>query len=399
MTAPDPTAPAVCVVGSGTEFLSGISYYTYHLASCLRDTHPTSAVLMRRLVPRALYPGASRVGAPITELSTADIVPTFDGVDWYSPRSVVRAGRFLDRHRPDVVTFQWWIGAVLPAYLYLARRARRRGAKVVLEFHEDQDTGESALPLVGRVVRPGLRRLIRRADAFVVHSAWDQERLCAKFGLPVGQVRVVLHGPYAMAGSLADAPAVATAPDGPVRILFFGTIRPYKGLEDLVDAFDLLGRDGVTEWRLVVVGETWEGWTLPAEKIAASPHRDDIEFVNRYVTDGELRAHLDQADVVVLPYTRSSASGPLHIVMQRGLPVVVTDVGGLTEAAQAYAGVSFVPPSDPGAIAAALSAWLPGRGARHVDPHSWDATRRGYDALIADLLEASDPTADPPTSG
>ena len=396
MTAPDPTAPAVCVVGSGTEFLSGISYYTYHLASCLSETRPTSAVLMRRLVPRALYPGASRVGAPITELATADVVPTFDGVDWYSPRSVVRAGRFLGRRRPDVVTFQWWTGAVLPAYLYLARRARRWGAKVVIEFHEDQDTGESALPLVGRVVRPGLRHLIRRADAFVVHSEWDRERLCAKFGLPAERVRVVLHGPYAMAGSLADAPKPSTAPAGPVRILFFGTIRPYKGLEDLVDAFDLLARDAGTDWRLVVVGETWEGWTLPADKIAASPHCGDIEFVNRYVTDVELRAHLDRADVVVLPYTRSSASGPLHIVMQRGLPVIVTRVGGLTEAAGAYTGASFVPPAEPGAIAAALAAWLPGRGARHEDPHSWDATRRAYDALVADLLAPPDTAGETP---
>ena len=92
-----------------------------------------------------------------------------------------------------------------------------------------------------------------------------------------------------------------------------------------------------------MVGETWEGWTLPAELIAASPAADRITLVNRYVTDAEVDRFFAEADVVVLPYRRSSASGPLHIAMSHGLPVVVTAVGGLVEAAEHYSGTVFVP--------------------------------------------------------
>ena len=78
-----------------------------------------------------------------------------------------------------------------------------------------------------------------------------------------------------------------------------------------------------------MVGETWEGWTAPDQAIARSPHADLIERVDRYVTDTELTAYFERADAVVLPYHRSSSSGPLQIAMSAGLPVVVTAVGGL----------------------------------------------------------------------
>jgi glycosyltransferase involved in cell wall biosynthesis len=259
-----------------------------------------------------------------------------------------------------------------------------------LEFHEDQDTGEAGLPLVQRIVKPGLLRLIRSSHHFVVHSDWDKERLCAKFTLDPAKVTVIPHGPYSMkkGGEPKDIPSEgAVRPDHggedeEVTILFFGTIRPYKGAEDLVDAFDRLQRNGSIRWRLIVVGETWEGWHLPGKKIRASPFAEDIEFVNRYVSDAELPGFFNRADIVALPYRRASASGPLHLTMQRGLPVVVTDVGGLSEAAADYSGTVFVPPADPDALADGIVSALALRSSSHIDVHTWERTRALYAELI-----------------
>ena len=52
----------VCVVGSGTRFVSGISYYTYFLACALKQRYDVVAILMRHLIPRRWYPGRQRVG-------------------------------------------------------------------------------------------------------------------------------------------------------------------------------------------------------------------------------------------------------------------------------------------------------------------------------------------------
>jgi glycosyltransferase involved in cell wall biosynthesis len=383
------TGYRVCVVGSGTRFISGISYYTYYLADTLNEGFEVSVILMRRLLPRFLYPGRRRVGAPISDLKTASFVPTFDGVDWFSFPSLFRAGRFLRQQDPEVVVFQWWTGAVLHSFLYLLAVARRSGASIVIEFHEDQDTGETALPGIGSIVRPGLRYLIQSASHYVVHSQWDKDRLGAKFLLNPSQIAVIPHGPYPVDEPDDHARMTRTETEGSdyqnveeVTILFFGTIRPYKGAEDLVDAFEALPRDGSIRWKLLVAGETWEGWELPAEKIRASRFSEDIEFVNRYVTDAELPGFFDRADIVALPYHRSSASGPLHMSMHRGVPVVVTNVGGLSEAAADYSGTVFVPPADPSALARGIVSALKLRSQHHIDLHTWELTRSAYATLF-----------------
>jgi glycosyltransferase involved in cell wall biosynthesis len=94
------------------------------------------------------------------------------------------------------------------------------------------------------------------------------------------------------------------------------------------------------------VGETWEGWVEPFERIAACPHRDRITVVNRYVDDREVDGWFGGADVVVLPYRRSSQSGVLHVAMAYGLPVVATDVGGLGEALEGYPSAVLTAPGD-----------------------------------------------------
>src|SRR5262249_45192004 len=155
--------------------------------------------------------------------------------------------------------------------------------------------------------------------------------------------------------TLADGePPRREAPPDACNLLFFGTIRPYKGLEDLVLAFDTLEPHEIDRYWLTVVGETWEGWTLPTELIRRSRYATRITFVNRYVQDAEVAAYFAGADAVVLPYLRSSASGPLHVAMSHGLPTVVTRVGGLTEAAADYAGAITVEPRNPEVLRDAL---------------------------------------------
>ena len=365
----------VLVVGSGWRFTSGISYYTCRLANALTSRYDVGAILMRQLLPTRLYPGRGRVGQPLNDLRYDDRVEVFDGIDWWGLPSLTRAVRFLRRFRPDVLVLQWWTGAVLHSYLILCAAARIARVPVVIEFHEVQDTGEARLPWAARYVRACIKPLLGAASGIVVHSRFDQEQIQLTYALSTVPLVVARHGPY---DHHQDADRERTAGR---NVLFFGTIRPYKGLEDLVEAFGRLPAG----WRLTVVGETWEGWTRPAELIAASPARDRIAFVNRYVTDTEVNEFFAAADLVVLPYRRSSASGPLHIAMSHGLPVVVTAVGGLTEAAGDYPGARFAPPADPAALAEAIREAEPLIGHRHTDPSSWERTVRAYDDLLTQI--------------
>ena len=372
----------VCLVGSGTVFVSGISYYTYFLAEALSSHVEVSVVLMRRLIPAVLYPGRRRVGRPIMNMHVGDVCPTFDGVDWYGVPSVGRALRFMRRSEPDVVVLQWWSGSVLPWYTVFARWCRRRGTPLVIELHEDLDSGEAAIPVIGRLARLAFRRLLTHADAFVVHSEWDRERLGKSLGLETAMVHVIPHGPFPLTPSDRD-PRSDREAGGATTVLFFGTIRPYKGLEHLVRAFELLPRDGGQIWKLLIVGETWEGWTEPLDLVRQSSWRSDIEVVNRYVADDELPGFFGRADIVALPYLRSSASGPLHLTMSAGLPVVVSTVGGLVEAASEYSGAVLVPPAEPSAIADGIVRARALTGTTHGDVASWNRTADRYERVLA----------------
>jgi len=314
--------PRVCVVGSGTRFLSGISYYTWRLANAFAGSNQVSVILMRRLLPARLYPGRARVGQRLTSLAYDPAVRVFDGVDWYWIPSIVRALAFLWRHRPDFVTFQWWSGTVLHSYLALALVTRLYGGRVVVEFHELLDTGELKLPFARAYVAWLAPLLMRLAGGFVVHSEFDRQALERKYAVGRRPVSVIRHGPYDHYERPAARPPRREAPPTTCNLLFFGVIRPFKGLEDLIQAFDSIPASEIGGYWLTVIGETWEGWTLPAEMIARSRYRDRITFVNRYVPDEDVAAFFSGADVVVLPYHRSSASGPLHVAMSHGLPAV-----------------------------------------------------------------------------
>lgn len=386
----EPGPPSVVVVGSGWRMTSGISYYTCRLSTALAQSTPTAAILMRQLVPSALYPGRKRVGQVVNELDYPAGMDVHDGVDWFWGASMLRARALLDRRRPDVLVLQWWTGAVLHSYLALAWLARRRGSRVVVEWHEVQDTGEARIPGTVRYVRALMGLLLRMTDAHVVHSRHDLAALTETYGLDPATMTVVPHGPYDHVSSGTDgsdvsdvrAPASADGPEEPMNLLFFGVIRPYKGLEDLVEAFELLPPDVRGAMRLTVVGEPWEGYDAPLRAIADSPVADQITLVGRYVTDAEVREHFAAADAVVLPYRRSSASGPLHVAMSAGLPVVVTDVGGLADAADGYEGATLVAPRDPAALAAALARLPARRGRRYADARSWDDTVEAFAGVV-----------------
>src|SRR5205807_5128081 len=129
-----------------------------------------------------------------------------------------------------------------------------------------------------------------------------------------------------------------------------GLLRPYKGVDVLLDA-----------WRMVGSEHSAELWIVGRPRMALEPLRArasaEVRLVPRCVSDGELAACFRRADVVVLPYSRTERldfSGVLATALGFGKPTVLTDVGGLGEVAAAGA-ARLVPPDDPPALAGAMA--------------------------------------------
>jgi glycosyltransferase involved in cell wall biosynthesis len=346
---------------------------------------------------RALCAALAREGAQV-ELLTARFahgeVPAASGFavreDFYrwAPRGRGRRAARLLTHAPDmllaarrpadVVHFQWLAVQQLDQALVRAFRRPR-----VLTAHDVLP--REALP--GQ--RAAQRRLYERMDAIVVHSEHGRARLVNELGLDPARVRVIAHGILRPGGAAPD-PTGAQAPlppeladfDGPVA-LCFGLLRPYKGIDVLLDAWR--GIEGAELW---IVGAPRMD-TAPLH--AAAP--PGVRFVERFVGEGEAAALFRRADLAVLPYREIDQSGVLFTALGFGVPLVLTAVGGFPEIAQAGA-AELVAPGDAGALHDTLATLLarPERRAQLATAatalaanHSWEAIARTHLELYASL--------------
>jgi glycosyltransferase involved in cell wall biosynthesis len=238
---------------------------------------------------------------------------------------------------PDVVHFQWLTVQPLDVHLLPRRRP------TVLTAHD-------VLPREPRAGQlRAQRRLYERVDHVVVHSEHGRERLTGELGLDPARITVIPHGAFThLAGLTAALPPELPdpGPDVPV-VALTGLLRPYKGIDVLLDAWRRFGADPPGE--LWIVG-------LPRMPIpTALP--PGVRLVPRFVTDPELAAVLRRADLVTLPYREIDQSGVLYAALGLGRPLLLSAVGGFPEVA-ATGAAELVAPGDPAALHGALAALL-----------------------------------------
>jgi glycosyltransferase involved in cell wall biosynthesis len=239
----------------------------------------------------------------------------------------------------------------------------------------------------------GLRRLIDRMDAIVALSEYGAELLRDEGHVPSDRVHVIPHGAFDHLTRLpneAPLPPELAAVEGPV-ILCFGLIRPYKGVDILIDAFRRI--EGAELW---IVGRPL-GMPLGDLRERAAGAKGTVRFVDEFVPDAELPAYFRRADLVVLPYRDAEQSGVLFTALAFGKAIVMSDVGGFGEVAATGAG-RLVPREDPAALAEALQDLLGDPAQRQqlaaaavaaaAGPYSWDAIAAQTLALYRSLTGA-----------
>lgn len=289
--------------------------------------------------------------------------------------------RFRREADADVVHYQWLTMPGLDSRLLPALRPRVMTAHYILPPRPSRRQVASA------------RRVFGRMDAVVAHSEHSAARLRDEVGLDPARVRVIPHGAFDYLTRLPEEkplPAELEGAAGPV-ILSFGLIRPYKGLEVMLEAFAGLG----PEAELWIVGNPRMD-VAPLRALAdAAPGR--VRFVTRFVEDAEIPAIFRAADLVVLPYLDGEHSGVLYTGLAFGTPLVLSAVGGFPEVA-ATGAARLVPPGDVGALSSALSELVGDDAARAelaaaaraaaAGPFSWDEAARLTLDLYRELIEA-----------
>jgi glycosyltransferase involved in cell wall biosynthesis len=322
-----------------------------------RFTHGVASRAEGYEVSERFYRGAPARGRPRVAWKLARHVPDMLGAS---------------RTGADVVHFQWL--AVQPVDAVLLRAFR---APLVLTAHD-------VLPREARAgQRAGQRRLYERVDAVVVHSEHGRARLVSEAGVAAEKVTVIPHGVLEPSGDDGLPPELEGV-RGPVA-LFFGLIRPYKGLDVLLEAWR--GIEGAELW---VVG--MPRMDTSALRAAAPP---GVRFVERFVPDGQVAALFRRADLAVLPYREIDQSGVLFTALGAGTPLVLSAVGGFPEVA-ATGAAELVASGDPAALHDALARLLADPAARErlaaaarraaTERYGWDAIARAHLDLYGRLV-------------
>jgi glycosyltransferase involved in cell wall biosynthesis len=181
---------------------------------------------------------------------------------------------------------------------------------------------------------------IRQSTALIALTEYVARQLVATKGIRRDRIDVIPHGVF-RAPSPSDLPLDLASP----KLLFFGRILKYKGLDTLLKAFPRI-KSQIPRAQLVVAGE---GDVTPYRDLLAG--QQDVTLVNRWLNDTEINRLFQQAALVILPYAEATQSGVVALAFGFGRPVVVTRVGGLPEQVEEGVTGTIVPPRDERALA------------------------------------------------
>jgi D-inositol-3-phosphate glycosyltransferase len=282
---------------------------------------------------------------------------------------------------------------------------RLLGKRVLLTAHNVNAARRDARD--GWLNRLSLRIQYRLCSHIFVHTEKMRAELTTGFGVAPARVTVI---PFGINDTIpktrltpAGAREVLGLPSNSRTLLFFGQIAPYKGLDYLVEALDLLD-DLDPPLHLIVAGKIKRGaedyWERVRTGLGPSVARGRAVCHIGFIPDEEVERYFKAADVVVLPYREIFQSGVPFLAFAFGVPVIATDVGSLREDVVAGANGSLCRPHDPAALASAIRAYFAGDIFRHLDErrsairgaalrrHSWATVggilRRVYESTTSD---------------
>ena len=288
-----------------------------------RDGHEVDLCTFTLQYPSLLFPGKSQtVTTPAPEdLTIRREVSTINPFNWW------RVGRMLRRERSDFILLKYWTPFMAPCFGTIARLARKNGHTKVLCQIDNVEPHEHHL-----IDRPFNRYFLRSVDGFVYMSDEVGRQLRAYTAAPA------LFSPHPRFENFGERipreeACAALALDPATRYaLFFGLIRDYKGLDLLLQAWGAMRRAGKTAGRkLIVAGEFYTDPKPYHRLLAEQGLEQEVILHDRFIADGQVAAYFSAADFVVLPYRSATQSGVTQIAYQFATPMVVTDVGGLSE--------------------------------------------------------------------
>ena len=334
------------LVGPTYPLRGGIAQYTTSLFESFSRQHSVLLLSFSKQYPTLLFPGKTQEDQSEKPFGVSHEAPLNSLLPWTWKRTAQR----VNSHDPELILFQWWHPVFAYAFADIIRRVKLRSSAVALFLCHNVYAHEGfPLPWGRTVERRLIHRAFRQVDGFLVHSLSLAEQV--RGFKPKTLVRRIYHPSYSFY-SRWDTESEREKERERPSLLFFGNIRRYKGVDVLVRALAVVQE--VLDVEAVIAGEFYID-PGPLRRLADEmgvAHR--ICWHDRYVSNEHVPALFRNSDVVVLPYRDASQSGVVPLAYEFDVPVIATDVGGLSEVVLESRTGFLVPTDDPRALAEAI---------------------------------------------
>lgn len=323
-------------------FRGGIAQFNANLYQVLQKEHEVVPFTFSRQYPDFLFPGKTQYVTADDNALPIDSIPVLDSIN---PFSYLSAAKKIEMQKPDILIMKYWMSYLAPSLGMVANRLKKKGCKVITIL-------DNVIPHEQKFFdKPLTSWFLKQNTGFIAMSKSVENDLLSL--RPDARFLLKPHPLYDHFGEKVDK-TVAREKLGlnPEKktLLFFGLIRDYKGLDLLIEAFDLLDES----YQLVIAGESYGSFDKYDALIRRSRRPDDIKVFNRYIGDNEVPLFFSASDVCVLPYRTATQSGITSIAYHFETPLIATPAGGLSESIEKQGVGLMIPEITPVSIANTL---------------------------------------------
>lgn len=336
----------IIIVGPSHPYRGGIAAFTDRLAAeFLTENDDVELYTFTMQYPSILFPGKTQY----SDAPAPKDIKIFRRINSVNPFTWVKAAKEIRAKNPDVVIFAYWMSFFACCYAKMAKIISKNKTSRCIGLVHNMMPHEKSL--LDRLFSP---RFVKKMDAFVSLSKTVQEDI-SKLDKKSKPKLFSPHPIYDHYGDREDKVMAINSlylDTNYSYLLFFGLIREYKGLDLLLKA---MADKRIDEYpvKLIVAGEFYEKKEYYLQMIDNYDINDKVIVCDKYIPDEEVKNFFNLADMVVLPYKSATQSGVTQVAYHFERPMLVTNVGGLSEIVP-DGKVGYVVEPDPVKIADAI---------------------------------------------
>ena len=371
----------IILIGPAYPYRGGNALFVTHTFESLKNSFDIKLFNYKLLYPSFLFPGTTQFDNSKEQVFN---VPNERVVNSINPFNWFKVARLVKKENADLIVFDWWHPFFGFCHGTISFLIRKRYKNRILFITENVVSHE------GNFIDKFLTNIgLKFASKFLALSG-IVEKDVQKYsgGKKVYRSELPVYDCYQQSENfnISKLKIDLGFNENSLVLLFFGYVRKYKGLDNLIEAFPKIVSDH-PDTRLLIVGEFYDDPKEYFELIKKLKIDDKVKVINQFVSNEEVAKYYQISDLVILPYRSATQSGILNVAYGFDKPVIVTDVGGLAEFVDEGQTGFIVNPNSPDAISEGVQNFLDVRNETNFSEHIQERNKKNSFNQLPEVFE------------